>query len=103
MQFRRVGDLKQHVLHHLAAERALELDPLALEENVVEAPGPGGERRRVTPLPGPGDEREPYRPRSSIARGPALARAGVRRVAVGAQRLAVDPGLRQRVDRKSVV
>src|SRR2546428_8421410 len=96
MEFRRVGDLEQHVLHHVAAERALELERLALEEHVVEAPGLGGERRRVTHLPGPGDEREPYRARSGIARGPALARAGVRRVAVDAQRLAGEPGLRHR-------
>src|SRR6267142_6191955 len=84
VELRRIGDLEQHVLHHVAAERALELELLALEEHVVEAPGLGSERRRVTHFAGLGDEREPYRPRSSVARGPAFARAGVRRMAVGA-------------------
>src|SRR5256885_1874567 len=53
MEFRRVGDLEQHVLHHVAAERALELERLALEEHVVEAPGLVAERRRVNQFPGP--------------------------------------------------
>ncbi len=94
----REGDLEEHVLHHVAAEGALELELLALEEHVVEAPGLRGEHRRIAHLAGLRDEREAHRARGGVARRPALPRAGVGRMAVGAQALAVDPGLRHRID-----
>ncbi len=45
-----VGDLEEHVLHHVRAERALELERFALEEHVVEAPRLCGEHRREARL-----------------------------------------------------
>ena len=81
------GDLEQHVLHHVAAVRALELERLALEQHVVEAPGLRGQHRRDSPsrrscaISARRTARD-----GGVAGRPALARAGVRRVAVGAQR-----------------
>ena len=39
VEFRRVGNLEQHVLHDVAAVVALEAELIAFEEHVVEAPG----------------------------------------------------------------
>ena len=91
----READLEQDVLHHVAAERPLELERLALERDVVEAPG----LRRSTPTDSrrtPFDrvQRVRHRTAAGIAGRPALARAGVRRVAIGAQRAVVDPAVR---------
>src|SRR5258708_12508997 len=91
------GDLEQHVLHHVTAEPAMELELPALEQNVVEAPGLGSEHGGVTHFARFGDEREPHRTGSGVARRTALARTGVRRVAVGAQPVTIDPSLRRRV------
>ena len=93
----RVGDLEEHVLHDVAAEGLRQQQRLALEEHVLETPGLGAERRRVAHLAGERDEREAYRAAGGIARRPALARAGVGRVPIGAQRPAVDPGVGDRV------
>jgi hypothetical protein len=49
MKFRRVGDLEQHVLHHVAAVRLREGEGLALEQHVVEAPFRRRERGRINP------------------------------------------------------
>src|SRR3546814_6950691 len=43
----READLEQDVHHHIAAERALELELLATESDVVEAPGLDRQRTRV--------------------------------------------------------
>jgi len=43
MEFGREGDLEENVLHDVRSIRALELERLALEENVVEAPGLGSQ------------------------------------------------------------
>ena len=94
----RIGNLEQHVLHHIGAVGALEAERLALEQHVVEAPIGRGEHRGIAHLAGRADERQAHGAARRVARGPALARAGVRRVAIGAQRLAVDEGLRERVD-----
>ncbi len=93
----RVGDLEQHVFHDVAAIAALELERPAPEQHVVVAPGPRAERRRVAHLARHRDQREAHRAARRVAGSPALARARVRRVPVGAQRAAVDPGMRQRV------
>jgi len=37
------GDLEENVLHDVGSVGALELERLALEEDVVEAPGLGGQ------------------------------------------------------------
>jgi hypothetical protein len=54
----RERDLEEHVLHHVAAVGALELELVALEQHVVEAPALGREHRRVAHLAGLRDERE---------------------------------------------
>ena len=48
------GDLEEDVLHDVAAVGALELEGLALEEDIVEAPGLGREHRRIAHLAGHG-------------------------------------------------
>ena len=93
----READLEQHVLHHVAAERLRERDRLALEQHVLEAPGLRRQRRWITHLAGHRDEGVAHRAAGRVSGRPALARAGVRRVPVGAQRTAIDPGVRHRV------
>src|SRR3546814_4385340 len=70
----READLEQDVLHHIAAERALELELLATESDVVEAPGLDRQRARVADhLLVDGVDRVDHRAAAGIARGPALA------------------------------
>src|SRR5216110_2323335 len=93
----RVGDLEQHVLHDVAAEGLRQRERPALEEHVVEAPGLRRQRGRVAHLPVERHERMAHPTAGGIARRPALARAGVGGMPIGAQRAAVDPGVGQRV------
>ena len=92
MELGREGDLEQHVLHHVATVGPLELEFVALEQHVVKAPGLGGQYGWVAHLAGLRDEREAHGAGRGVARRPALARTGVGRVAVGTQRLSIDPG-----------
>ena len=94
----RVADFEEHVLHHVGAVRPLEFELLPAKRNVVEAPGFCGERGGVAHLAGAGHQRQPNGAAGGVARGPAFARAGVGRVAIGAQALAIDPRERERVD-----
>ncbi len=89
----RVGDFEEHVLHDVRTERALELERLALEEHVVEAPRLGGEHRREAGFAFLDEVGEVDGARARVAGCPGLPRARVRRVAVGAERLAVHPCL----------
>ena len=98
VEFRGIADFEEHVLHHVGAVRALEFELLAAEGDVVEAPGFCGERRWIAHLAGACHQRQPHRAAGGVARGPAFARAGVGRVAIRAQALAVDPCQRERVD-----
>ncbi|CAM2154606.1 hypothetical protein PT2222_300120 [Paraburkholderia tropica] len=91
-------DLEQHVLHHVRAVGALEREGAALERDVVEAPRFRRERRGIAHFAGLRDQREVHAARGGVAGGPRLARAGVGRVAIGAQRLAVDHRQRHGVD-----
>ena len=91
----RIADLEEHVLHHVGAVRALEFEGLAAEGDVVEAPGLCGERGGVAHLAGAGHQRQAHGAAGRVACGPAFARAGVGRVAIGAQALAVDPRERE--------
>lgn len=43
VEFGREGDLEENVLHNVRSIRALELEWLALEKDIVEAPGLGGQ------------------------------------------------------------
>ena len=89
----RVRDLEKHVLHDVRAERALELERLALEEHVVEAPRLCREHRGEARLALLDEVGEVDGAGARIAGCPGLARARVGRVAVGAERLAVHPRL----------
>ncbi len=89
----RVGHLEEHVLHDVAAIWALELERLALEENVVETPDWSGEDGWHTWLAGCDLEGEIDGALAGVAGGPGLAGHCVWGVAVGAEGLSVDPGL----------
>ena len=95
----RVRDLKEHVLHHIGAERALELELLSLEKHVVEAPRLCGEYRGEARFALLDEVGEVDGARARVAGRPGLARARVGCVAVGAERLAVHPRLGDGVDR----
>ena len=89
--------LEQHVFHHIAAVAALKAEPLALEGHVVEAPGGRRERARNAHFALLHEQRETHAAAGGVPRGPRLARSGVGRVAVGAQRPAVGESVRERV------
>lgn len=89
----RVGHLEEHVLHDVATVRALELELVALEEHVVEAPAGSGENSGNATLAPLDLEDQVDGPLASITRSPRLPRHGVGGVTVGAQALAVHPGL----------
>lgn len=82
----------------LGTVRALELELVALEQDVVEAPGLGGQDSRDAHLAPLDLVREVDRAHARVARAPTLARARVRRVPERAQALAVDKDLRDDVD-----
>ena len=84
VELRGEGYLEQHVLHHVAAVGLAERERPPLEQYVVVPPTLGRERRRIAHLALERHERQPHGPAGGIARGPALARSGVGRVAVGA-------------------
>ena len=88
-----VGDLEQDVLHDVRAVWALELEWLALEEDIVETPDWSGENGRNTWLAGLDLQGEVDGALASVTGSPGLAGHGVWRVAVGAERLAINPGL----------
>ena len=50
MEFGREGDLEENILHNVRPIRTLELEFLALEEDIVEAPSLSGQNRRQTLL-----------------------------------------------------
>lgn len=89
----RVGDLEEDVLHDVAAVWALELERLALEEDVVETPDGGGEDGGNTGLTLGDLQDEVDGTLASVTGSPRLAGHGVGRVSVGTEGLAVNPGL----------
>ena len=89
----RVGDLEENVLHDVAAVGALELELLALEEDVVEAPDGSGEDGGDTGLALEDLEGQVDGALAGVTGSPRLAGHGVGGVAVGAEGLAVNPGL----------
>jgi len=93
-----VRDFEQHVLHHVGTIRALELERPALEKDVVEAPRLGGQHGRQAGLALLDEVCKVDGARARIAGSPGLARARVRRVTVGAERLTIYPCLRYGVD-----
>jgi hypothetical protein len=89
----RVGDLEENVLHDIAAVGALELELLALKENVVEAPDGSGQDGGNTLLTLHDLESQVDGTLASVTGSPRLAGHGVGGVAVGSQTLAINPGL----------
>ena len=75
-----------------------ELERLAFEQHIVKAPGFRGQRGGVAHLALVRHQRQTHRAAGGVARGPRFARARLRRMTVGAQRLAVDPRIRHGVD-----
>ena len=82
----------------LGTVRALELELVALEEDVVEAPGLGSQDGRDSHLSALDLVREVDGAHARVAGGPTLARTRVGRVTESAQALAVDKDLRDDVD-----
>ena len=98
MEFGRVRDLEEYVLHDVGAIGALEFERLALEENVVEAPGLSGEDTGESDLSAFDEVREVDRTGACISSGPGFTRTGVGSMTVGTERLTIDPSLRDGVD-----
>ncbi|MNS52769.1 hypothetical protein D3C72_854950 [compost metagenome] len=94
----RETDLEQHVFHHVAAERAAEGQRLAMHRYRLEAPGRCTEHAGVAHLAGGGHQRQAHATAGRVTGCPALARAGVGRMPVGAQRLPIHPGQRHRIE-----
>jgi hypothetical protein len=89
-----VGDFEEHVLHHVGAVGALEVELLAVEVDVVEAPGGSGEHGGHAALAGHDFQAEVDGALAGVTGGPGLAGHGVGAVAVGTHGLSVHPGLR---------
>jgi len=108
MKLRREADLEQHIFHHVAGvflrqfelSLALGLERQVLvgmaEQHVIEAPLRRAQHSGNAHLATQGDIRQAHPTAGGIPRRPGFARAGIRRVAIGAQRLAIDEGLGQR-------
>ena len=93
MELGRERDLKENILHDVRSIGALELERLALEEDVVEAPGLGGQDRRHAGLSLFDQEGDVHGTSAGIASSPGFPGHGVGSVTIGAQRLAVSPRL----------
>lgn len=85
VEFGWVGDLEEHILHHVRAVRALELERLRLEEHVVETPSLGRQDGRDTAHAFLDHQCEVDGAGAGVTRSPRLSRHGVRDVAVGAE------------------
>ncbi|MCY1419442.1 hypothetical protein D9M71_350320 [compost metagenome] len=105
VEFGGEADLEQDVLHHVAAEVLGEAEVAQLcrlgievlagvaERDVVGAPLRRGQRAGNAHLAAQSDIGQAYATAGGISRRPRLARAGVRRVAIGTQGVAVDEGV----------
>lgn len=89
----RVGDLEEDVLHDIAAIGTLELELVALEEDIVEAPDGSGQDGGNTLLTLHDLESEVDGTLASITGSPRLSGHGVGGVTVGSQTLTINPGL----------
>jgi hypothetical protein len=98
MKLGRERNLEQDVLHDVGPIRTLEEKPVLVERDVVEAPGPSRQYRRVAHLAGPRDQRQSRAAARCIAGGPTLARARVRGMPIRSQALAVDERVRDRCE-----
>src|SRR6202012_2717196 len=92
------GDLEEDVLHHVTAEGLRHRQCLAAEQYVLETPAWCTQHRRIAHLSGQCHESMPHTTTGRIPGRPALARAGVRRMPIGAQCTAVGPGIGDGID-----
>lgn len=97
VELRWIGDLEEHVLHDVGAVLALELERLALEEDVIETPDRSTQDSWNTRLTSRDLQGKVNGALASVACGPGLARHGVGGVAVRAEGLAIDPSLRDSI------
>jgi hypothetical protein len=88
-----VGNLEENVLHDVAAVWALELELVALEQNVIETPDGGGQNSGNTALTLLDLQDEVDSTLASITSSPRLSGHGVGGVSVGTETLAVHPSL----------
>jgi hypothetical protein len=79
------GDLEEHLLHHIRAVRALELELVALEQRRRRNPTWRCQHAGIAHLARHGRSGQPHGAGGGIARRPGLARAGIGGMAVGAQ------------------
>lgn len=93
VELSRERDLEQNVLHDVGAVRALELELVALEQDVVEAPGGGSENGGHATLAALDEQSHVDGTGAGVTGSPRLAAHGVGSVTVGTQALAVNPGL----------
>jgi hypothetical protein len=89
----RVGNLEENVLHDIASVGALELELLALEEDIVETPDRSGQNGGNTLLALEDLESEVDGALASITGSPRLSGHGVGCVAVCSERLTINPSL----------
>src|ERR1700722_5062039 len=82
VKFRRKRDFEQHILHDIAAVRALKPKWLSIKQDVVETPCLRRQNARVSHLTGLCNQSESYRPGRRIARSPTLTRSSVGRMTV---------------------
>src|ERR1700730_13465218 len=89
------GDLTQNVLHDVGT-KSLRRDPdrIPSEEHMLETPDLRAQGARVTHFTAKRLQSEPDGPAGRVAGCPRFPRSGVRCVPVGAQRPAVDKGVR---------
>ena len=84
MKLRRIGDLEQNILDHVAAQGTGKCDRLATEQDILEPPRWSAKRSGLPHLSCPRQQCQSHRTAGCIPRSPALARSGVRCVSVGA-------------------
>src|SRR5690242_13220768 len=93
MKLSREGNLEQHVLHDVAAERLRQGEGLSLEQYVKESPGLGTQRRRISHLSRQRNEGMPHSTARRVPRSPTLPRPGVGSMPVSPQSPTVDPSI----------
>jgi len=89
----REGDLEKNVLHDVRAVVALELELVALKEDIVEAPGFSSKNGGHSTLTALDDESKVNSTRNGITSGPRLTGHGVGGVTVSTESLAINKGL----------
>jgi hypothetical protein len=88
-----VGDLEENVLHDVATVRALELELVALEQDIVETPDRGRENGVDTTLALLNLQDQVDSALASVTSSPRLPGHGVGGVSVSAETLAINPRL----------